>query len=195
MDVFPEDIDPYGAIPASQETGPDWARIWRPLAPLVGSLTVNEQMVINAFLDGATADEIGARYPDVSFQEILNKFRNLIEDAAGLKRGSSLSDLWASCSEFGSTMPDLSLPRRGVDLNPAMTQGNTQNGGIDLTPQRMDLKTADSMGDGIRFDIDRAQLQQFQNAPGLMPVIIDIHPLDSLPRFLGVQEVASAAGK
>ena len=53
----------------------------------------------------------------------------------------------------------------------------------------MDLKMTGS-GDGIRFNLDLAQLQELQNAPGLTPVIINIQPLQSLPMFLGLNDAA-----
>ena len=60
-------------------------------------------------------------------------------------------------------------------------------GGIDMTPQRMDLQTTGS-GDGIKFNIDPVQLQELQNAPGFTPVIISIKPLESLSGFLGLNK-------
>jgi uncharacterized protein with ATP-grasp and redox domains len=74
-------------------------------------------------------------------------------------------------------------------------------GGIDLTPANMHLKTKmdsrfrgndkeaagnDSEGSGIKFHLDPAQLAQLQDAPGFVPVIINIEPLDDLKRFLGI---------
>jgi len=56
-------------------------------------------------------------------------------------------------------------------------------GGIDLTPANMNLQTNDS--EGIKFHIDPAMLKQLQNAPGFVPVIINIQPLTDLRRFLG----------
>ncbi len=59
-------------------------------------------------------------------------------------------------------------------------------GGIDLRAKRMDLQTTGS-GEGIRFNMDPAQLQEMQNAPGFVPVIFSIQPLEDLPIFLGVK--------
>ena len=64
-----------------------------------------------------------------------------------------------------------------------------EKGGIDLTPNRMDLQTTGS-GE-ITFDLDSAMLQQVQNAPGMTPVVINILPLDSLQQFLGVKVVSA----
>jgi hypothetical protein len=65
-------------------------------------------------------------------------------------------------------------------------------GGIDLTPANMNLQTKmDSRFRGndngrIKFHLDPAMLQQLQNAPGFVPVIINIQPLTDLRSFLGV---------
>ncbi len=60
-----------------------------------------------------------------------------------------------------------------------------EKGGIDLTPARMDLVTHNSFG-AIKFHLDPVMLQELQNAKGLVPVIINIQPLKSLPEFLGL---------
>ena len=72
-------------------------------------------------------------------------------------------------------------------------------GGIDLTPANMDLQTKiDSRlrgndndrsgnGHGIQFHIDPAMLKQLQDAPGFMPVIINIQPMTDLAAFLGLK--------
>ncbi len=75
-------------------------------------------------------------------------------------------------------------------------------GGIDLTAGKMPLeiqKDSQQMGTrneymspffpsyrGFPLVIDPAMLQQLQDAPGFMPVIINIQPLNDLPAFLGV---------
>jgi len=60
-------------------------------------------------------------------------------------------------------------------------------GGIDLTPANMHLQTQHA-GEGIKFHLDPAMLEQLRNAPGFVPVIIDIQPLKSLPEFLGLNQ-------
>jgi hypothetical protein len=61
------------------------------------------------------------------------------------------------------------------------------NGGIDLTPANMNLRTQNSDGE-IKFHLDPAQLARFQNAPGFVPVIINIQPLKNLSTFLGLND-------
>lgn len=71
-----------------------------------------------------------------------------------------------------------------TDTNKAMKVD--QKGGIDLTPVNMNLQT-NNTGSGIKFKIDPAMLQQLQNAPGLVPVIINIQPMTNLSEFLGLE--------
>ena len=40
---------------------------------------------------------------------------------------------------------------------------------------------------GIKFHLDPAMLAQLRNAPGFVPVIISVQPLEDLQGFLGVQ--------
>ena len=63
--------------------------------------------------------------------------------------------------------------------------GQTKNGGIDLTPGNMNLITKNG-GAGIKFYLDPMMLQRLENAPGFIPVIINIQPLNSLQKFLGI---------
>jgi len=56
-------------------------------------------------------------------------------------------------------------------------------GGIDLTPANMNLQTQNA-GEGIKFHLDHAMIQQLQNTSGFVPVIVDIQPLDDLKSFL-----------
>jgi len=64
-----------------------------------------------------------------------------------------------------------------------------EKGGIDLTPANMHLQTQNA-GEGIRFHLDPAMLAQLRNAPGFVPVIINIQPLKSLQQFLGLNQDA-----
>ena len=58
-------------------------------------------------------------------------------------------------------------------------------GGIDLTTANNVLQ-AQNNGGAIKFHIDPAMLKQLQNAPGFVPVIINIQPLNNLQQFLGI---------
>ena len=75
-------------------------------------------------------------------------------------------------------------------------RGTNGSGGIDFKPDKVDSAFAVKMDsrlrgndkEGIRFHIDPAMLEQLQNAPGFMPVIINIQPMNDLRMFLGLKE-------
>ena len=67
---------------------------------------------------------------------------------------------------------------------------SAQNGGIDLTRDKMNIQMRGAEN-GVQFNFDPAMIQQLQNASGLTPVIIGIHPMTtSVPMFLGLQDGA-----
>ena len=89
---------------------------------------------------------------------------------------------------FGS-----SLVKEKNQLTKAVEKNKT--GGIDFTPANMNLQTQTN-GDGdIKFKLDPAMLQQLQNAPGFVPVIINIQPMTDLKGFLGIKETGSNSFK
>jgi hypothetical protein len=63
--------------------------------------------------------------------------------------------------------------------------GVTPTGGIDLTRANMNMQTLNG-GRGINFHLDAAMLQKLQNAPGFVPVIVNIQPLADIKTFLGL---------
>ncbi len=64
-------------------------------------------------------------------------------------------------------------------------QTMAEKGGIDLTTGMSSLEI-NNKGQGIKFRIDPSLYQQLKNAPGFIPVIIDITPLKDLTGFLGL---------
>ena len=74
-------------------------------------------------------------------------------------------------------------PSKTVAPKPA-SPSSVHRGGIDLTPQLMNLQTQHT-AEGIKFHVDPAMLEQLQNASGFVGVIINIQPLKSLKEFLG----------
>jgi hypothetical protein len=58
------------------------------------------------------------------------------------------------------------------------------NGGIDLSSDK--ALTVQNSVPGIKFHFDPAQLRQWQQATGIIPIIINIQPLKDLKSFLGV---------
>ena len=59
-----------------------------------------------------------------------------------------------------------------------------KRGGIDFTSDKI-LQIKSSSG-GVKFNINPAMLAQLKNAPGLVPVILNIQPMDDLQGFLGL---------
>jgi hypothetical protein len=75
----------------------------------------------------------------------------------------------------------------------APLQKPEKTGGIDLTPANMNLQTQNNGGE-IKFNIDPAMLERLQNAPGFVPVIINIQPINSLQEFLGGRDTQTVKG-
>ena len=73
-------------------------------------------------------------------------------------------------------------------------------GGIDFKSDKVDSAFAVKMDSrlrgndnaGIKFNIDPTMLEQLQNAPGFVPVIINIQPMNDLSGFLGLNEHSPA---
>jgi len=59
-------------------------------------------------------------------------------------------------------------------------------GGIDFNPAHVDLDIDRMGGSGFDFEFDPAMIQMIQDAPGLIPIIINISPITNLPMFLGL---------
>lgn len=79
---------------------------------------------------------------------------------------------------------------QSTNPSPAMKTVGLEKGGIDLTPANMNLQTQNAGGE-IKFHMDPAMLQQLQNAPGFVPVIINISPMSNLKEFLGIVSLDS----
>ncbi len=123
---------------------------------------------------------------DILSRELTNK------ESAQWKTTRILQDSWRrlglSREEMNVAQNNASSNRQTSPLmgNPLDSNGDKAiKGGIDLTPANMNLQTRNSNGE-IKFHMDPAMLQQLQNAPGFVPVIINIQPLKSLPEFLGL---------
>ena len=65
-------------------------------------------------------------------------------------------------------------------------------GGIDFNSDKMNLQVQNNGGE-IKFHLDGAMLQQLRNAPGFVPVIINILPISNLRQFLGLTDQGSAS--
>jgi hypothetical protein len=83
---------------------------------------------------------------------------------------------------------------QAVPVNHQGAKDLAMKGGIDLTRANMNLqaKVGPPSGvfgidkGGIKFRLTPAMLQQLQNAPGFVPVIISIQPMTNLRQFLGL---------
>ncbi len=73
----------------------------------------------------------------------------------------------------------------GEDAAPEMSDRPDQLGGIDFDPNKMNLKV--NQNGEIQFHLDPALLKQLQDAPGFVPVIINVQPLYDLLAFLGIK--------
>jgi hypothetical protein len=80
-------------------------------------------------------------------------------------------------------------PRLLAGEHQPMSKSNSKTGGIDLTSANMNLQIQNSGGE-IKFHINPAMLQQLKNAPGFVPVIIEIQPINNMHMFLEIKEPA-----
>ena len=96
---------------------------------------------------------------------------------------------------------------KGPDIGMISSIYRKENGGIDLTAGKMNLRTRidsrfrgnDRVGDGndsdgvwsdnggIKFHIDPAMLARLEDAPGFVPVIVSLEPMVDLRKFLEVR--------
>ena len=105
-------------------------------------------------------------------------------DIRSVKTGSHLKDT-ALGSRTGYPMAEnFAIP--GVE------EGD--KGGINLNPvdKTLDVDAAQGAA-AMKFNIDPAMLKEYQSAPGFVPVIMNIEPLESLPAFLGASEQEKSA--
>lgn len=81
------------------------------------------------------------------------------------------------------------MPRRSKKNDPSSQQDNaasTIQGGIDLDTRAMDLRLRGEGGE-VRFELTPAQVEMLrQGISGLVPVILDVRPMDNIPFFLGL---------
>jgi hypothetical protein len=97
---------------------------------------------------------------------------------------------------YGRNAPAIPFQLAGRD----QAMKTKREGGIDLTPANMKVQVktgspTEAFGDdkgrlgdneGIKFHLDPAMLAELQKAPGFVPVIINIRPLNDLRQFLGI---------
>jgi hypothetical protein len=111
----------------------------------------------------------------------------------------NLEDLWKAINKYYKPFVERkdvmlkaeSLLKKIVSMVDRAMKNN--RGGIDLTASKMNVEIqtgspVETLGGnrGIQFHLDPAMLQQLQNAPGFVPVIISIRPMLNLRKFLGI---------
>ena len=96
--------------------------------------------------------------------------------------------------------PPASEPR--IRELPSEEKGSSAVGGIDFNAEKLNIEVKNGspikdLGDenGIKFQMNPAQLFELQNAPGFTPIIINIQPMINLPLFLGLGESEMAISK
>ncbi|MDE2010023.1 MAG: protein kinase [Candidatus Omnitrophica bacterium] len=154
-------------------------------------------------IDFGTAREIGTPRParTMAYSDIREKISSPSSDMYSL--GRTLQEVFDQDDGFKGPMEELVHRMTGpIALRPSMVQVEKQlqamagynrmeNGGIDLTAANMNLQTRNS-GGKIKVHFDSAQLARWQNAPGFVPVIVNVQPLADLRQFLGIHQNAAA---
>lgn len=128
------------------------------------NIMVNQKKIFDLVLDGIESEEDLLKQGEDSMRSAIPMlFTNGQEDP---KKASSSLEL-------------------GVDN--ASTNTASAPGGIDLNASQLDLQTLTS-GEEIKFEMTPELLLEFQNAPGFMPIIINIQPMINLQMFLGLKK-------
>ena len=81
-----------------------------------------------------------------------------------------------------SDSAQLSIQKRPALFTKAPTDQTSKRGGIDFTTNKTPLEIQNA-GEGIKFHLDPAMLEQFRNAHGFVPVIISMQPIGNLRAF------------
>ena len=122
------------------------------------------------------------------------RFFDLILDGRPVPKGIDMADQMGLKSAMPFLFETISAPPtvtvRKRARNAAMKTINSARGGIDFTARQTPLEIQNS-GEGINFKIDPAMLQEWQNAPGAVGVIINAQPMTDLKAFLGIPNEVS----
>lgn len=150
----------------SQEV--DWARV---------SLSMRDKHTRSSF-----GVELGFLAFSSYVQEGLNDAqRQLMEEKAkGAFWSEDLPDIARQVKALGD--------KASVTVDWAQQAFAKNLGGIDFNDARLDL-IIQNAGAAITYTFDSELVQALQGALGLTPLIIDFHPLESLPHFWGVDPV------
>ena len=80
----------------------------------------------------------------------------------------------------------------GVEAETTTSTDNSQNGGIDLNAVDAGLRV-NASGLELRFNIDSALFEQYRNASGFVPVILNVQPFRDVPAFFGLSDADTAS--
>jgi len=158
------------------------------VSPIIDSLSSDQlTQIVTSYLTTKSKIKIGARrvFGAVKHFVGFGRSKQNVEFSNGNGQGGArqgFSNVVSGAVGFGY-VPASFTGIRNVD--------SAMKGGIDLTAANMNLQTQSNGGE-IKFHLDPAMLQQLQNAPGFVPVIINIQPMTSLRQFLGLNVQESA---
>jgi dienelactone hydrolase len=137
---------------------------------------------------GQSEDEVPDSYRDEKYiQGLKNEFIEIVRviKAAALRKGvdpktiklQHNGDFKKQLNGQESTLDNIANLKTSSDEAMKVPE----NGGIDLTSTNIGVNA----GGGIRFHIDPAMLAKWENAPGVVPMIISVEPMTDLGKFLG----------
>ncbi len=127
-------------------------------------------------------------------------YNMFIKDFKGRPRASldEIADLGIDSAMKASHAGGIDLTSANMNLQTKMDSRRTTVSvgqydvrGNDISDGGNDNEGSGDDKGGIKFHLDPAMLQQLQNAPGFVPVIINVQPLNDLKSFLGIDDLDS----
>jgi len=186
--IFPNAVMPMAKDSAFNQEWFEEANLWAMPKALnspyifkaVGGegLTTNElASVINQWYRWGRSEDVKKDLD--SFEETKDLFYSLLAKRGDYKEllGQLLP---GAAKDIRAANPNSDLAMTGKSALDGLA---IQRGGIDLTAHKNSLEIQNS-GQAIKFHLDPAMLKQLQDAPGFVPVIINIQPMRNLRRFL-----------
>ena len=188
--IIADDLGPYGT-----DEGLSKVALGDPMIINVGNRIANKPNMFqfpNVFEKGAKVllDVLATRAKSeattLNLTKILEKSRNLPTRDRNKRKNNRQLELVDRAMKSGPG---------GIDLTPANMNVQVKTG-EDKAEIASSMKSA-SRNDaslGIQFHLNSAMLAQLQNAPGFVPVIINIQAMTNLKEFLGINEVGFFQG-
>ncbi len=148
---------------------------------LVSLIQQESSIGVSTMISALTSIRRIASKQDVIFDVILQQNIPINEIIESLKPIAG--------SEAAERLRD-ALETRRLPAKPSIRPDSAmlgEKGGIDFNADKVDKAFAIKHSGGeIKFHIDPAMLEQLQNAPGFIPVIINIRPMNNIREFLGL---------